>query len=114
MKQLTKLELAETYCKVNAHRTPEEMAKILSAQVARFPDLEGWVLWECHDMSSSRMGMVVVMPYGPSNTFKSIDTLPACWSPTGMASDMSVAVAYAKREPPTSERGKLRAKGKKA
>jgi hypothetical protein len=99
VKQLTKLELAEAYCKVHGHRSSEETVKILSAQAARYPDLEGWILWECHDMSSSRMGMVVIMPYGPSNTFKSLTTLPPLWSPTGMASDMSVAIAYAKRNP---------------
>jgi hypothetical protein len=97
VKQLTQRELVEAYCVLHRHRTPEDMLLILDGQLHHYPDLEGWVLWECHDLSSSSMSLLVIMPYGPTNTFKSIETLPAVWSPTGMASDMSVAIAYAKR-----------------
>jgi hypothetical protein len=57
---------------------------------------EGWVLVECEQLDSSRLGERVVLPFGENNTLKKIPVGPV--SPRGMASDMSVVVAVLYRD----------------
>jgi hypothetical protein len=54
------------------------------------------MLLECVDLSSSRLGSYVILPYGPRNTYKEPPTKPI--SPRGLASDMSIVVAILKSE----------------
>lgn len=94
MEELTFAEFARRYCE-RQENTPEVLKEILTTQKERFkPD--GWFLAECQMMDSSRLGSLVILPYGPMNTFKEIPTRP--FSPRGLASDMSVAVAFVKAE----------------
>jgi hypothetical protein len=83
-------EFAAKFCAVQ-EPSPAGLRGILAVQRARyFPD--GWMLLECHMMDSSRLGELTILPYGPSNTYKEIPSYPI--SPRGLASDMSVVVAY--------------------
>lgn len=83
-------EFAKKYCE-RQENTPDALAKTLREQRNCFPDVQGWFLAECQDLSSSRIGHLVILPYGPSNTHK---TPPAgLFSPRGLASDTSIAVA---------------------
>jgi hypothetical protein len=86
---LTFDEFAKRYCD-RQEQTPDGLREILTTQKSRFHP-EGWMLLECADMSSSRLGNLVILPYGGSATFKEIPKRPI--SPRGLASDMSVVVA---------------------
>lgn len=82
-------EFAAKYCETQ-EQTPEGLLEILRAQKERYsPD--GFMLLECQDMCSSKLGNKVILPYGPNNTFKSPPDHPV--SPRGLASDMSVVIA---------------------
>ncbi len=82
--------LARRYCE-RQENTPADLLVTLNTQKADWR-CDGWVLLECQDMSSSRMGSLVILAYGPNNTLKAIPDRPI--SPRGLASDMSTAVAY--------------------
>lgn len=83
-------ELAKEYCE-RQQSTPTELRSILQSQIDRFnPD--GWFLAECQVLDSSLLGSYVILPYGPNNTFRNVPDHP--FSPRGLASDMSVAVAF--------------------
>ena len=89
MMKTTYKEFAARYCQ-SQHSTPENLYAALEAQQRGYsPD--GWMLLECIDLSSSRLGSCVILPYGPNNTYKQPPTKPI--SPRGLASDMSVVVA---------------------
>ena len=88
VKELTFDELASMYCERQV-QTPEGLREVLVKQAERFKPI-GWMLLEAQDMSSSWMGQLVLMPYGPNNTWKEIVDRPI--SPRGLASDMSVVV----------------------
>jgi len=82
-------EFARRYCERHVN-TPDGLAEIFQQQVELFqPD--GWLLLECQDFSSSRLGHYVILPYGGQATLKTIPDRPV--SPRGLASDMSVVVA---------------------
>jgi hypothetical protein len=76
--------------KPEALMSPEKLRGVLRLQKDSFHPT-GWMLFECHDMSSSHMGELTIVPYGPNNTFKELPAFPI--SPRGLASDMSVVVA---------------------
>ena len=83
-------ELAKEYCDRQVC-TPASLRSILQSQIDRFnPD--GWFLAECKMLDSSLLGSYVILPYGPNNTFRNVPD--HSFSPRGLASDMSVAVAF--------------------
>ena len=92
MKHLTFDELAAQYCE-RQQQTPHGLRLILEAQRDRYqPD--GWMLLECVLMDSSRLGSLTILPYGPRNTIKQRLDEGAPISPRGLASDMSVCIAW--------------------
>ena len=82
--------MAIRYCN-RQDSTPAALLAVLKDQRARF-NPAGWFLAECQDMSSSHMGALVILPYGPENTFKQVPE--HVFSPRGLASDMSTAVEF--------------------
>ena len=82
-------ELAKMYCETQ-EQTPKGLRAVLDRQRVEFkPD--GWMLLECQQMDSSRLGSRVILPYGPNNTFKEPPDFPI--SPRGLASDRSTVIA---------------------
>jgi hypothetical protein len=82
-------KFAARYC-VRQQQTPEGLRKILLTQKKLYqPD--GWFMLACLDLSSSRLGSLCIVPYGPNNTFKTPPSHPV--SPGGLASEMSTVVA---------------------
>lgn len=90
MEKLSFADFAKKYCE-NKLTTPARLHALLAAQKDRYAPT-GWFMAECQDMSSSRLGDRTIMVYGPDNSFKEIPT--GVFSPRGLASDMSSAVAY--------------------
>lgn len=84
--------IAVKYCN-RQDSTPAALLAVLKGQRDRF-NPAGWFLAECQDMSSSAMGSLVILPYGPQNTFKEVPDPGRVFSPRGLASDMSTAVAF--------------------
>lgn len=84
-------QLAQRYCE-RQKQTPAGLLIVLQQQLIRFGEITGWFLLECHVLDSSRLGDLAIYPYGPGVTYKEIPTYPI--SPRGLASDMSIAVAY--------------------
>jgi len=82
-------EFAAKYCE-KQEQTPEGLKDILDGQRQRY-NPTGWMMLECQMLDSSRMGSLVILPYGPNNTYKTVPDHPI--SPRGLASDMSVVVA---------------------
>jgi hypothetical protein len=70
MEKINFKEFADSYCETQ-ESTTEKLAEILLEQTRKF-NPAGWFLSECHDMCSSRLGNKVILPYGPSNTFKEV------------------------------------------
>ena len=70
MKNLSFEEFAAKYCETQ-QSTPESLAAVLESQVNKFQPT-GWFLSQCEDMCSCNFGNQVILPYGPSNTFKEI------------------------------------------
>lgn len=92
MKTVPKLSFADfaaRYCE-RQEQTPQELKDILRQQQNKYKSI-GWMLLECQDLSSSHMGELVILPFGPHNTFKEIPNRPI--SPRGLASDMSTVEA---------------------
>ena len=85
---LTFQQLADKYCE-RQENTPKGVRQALDIQQREFRP-EGWMLLECQVMDSSRLGELVIVPYGPNNTFMSPPSTPV--SPRGLASDISVVV----------------------
>lgn len=82
--------LATRYCG-RQESTPQALLDTLLAQKKRYnPD--GFLLAEAQNFDSCYFGSLVIFPYGPDNAFKAIPATP--FSPRGLASDMSTAVAY--------------------
>lgn len=87
-------DFAARYCQ-RMENTPEDLYATLEGQQRQWhPD--GWMLLECVDLASSRLGHYVILPFGPNNTYKTPPTRPI--SPRGLASDMSSVVAILKAE----------------
>jgi hypothetical protein len=84
---------AAKYCE-RQEQTPEGLGDVLREQKARFAPV-GWFMLECVQFDSSRLGSLVILPWGPNNTYKSPPE--GAVSPRGLASDMSTvcAVLYA-------------------
>ena len=87
--KLSQKEFIARYCE-RQELTHLGLLQILEAQREKYHPI-GFMLLECVDMSSSRLGDLTILPYGPNNTFKEPPTRPI--SPRGLASDMSVVVA---------------------
>lgn len=87
-------EFAKRYCE-RQEQTPEGLAEVLRDRNQRFKPV-GYVLLECVDLSSSRLGHYTILPYGGGATLQEIPNRPI--SPRGLASDMSVVVAVIKAE----------------
>lgn len=82
--------LATRYC-ARQESTPQALLDVLLTQNERYkPD--GFLLAEAQNFDSCYFGSLVIFPYGPNNTLKAIPATP--FSPRGLASDTSVAVAY--------------------
>lgn len=84
-KQVRRLELVRLYCETQEAEVMD-ICGILDKQVELY-NPTGFMLLRCVDMSSSRLGSRVILPYGPNNTFK--EPPDHCISPRGLASDMS-------------------------
>ena len=94
MQRVTFDELAHRYCERQVCE-PSRLLEMLRLQVQLYgPD--GWMLLECQMLDSSFLGSLVVVPFGPRNTFKSVPDYPV--SPRGLASDMSSVVAVLLKE----------------
>jgi hypothetical protein len=88
--KMTWPNFAARYCKTQ-DETPEGLADRLAAQaVAYEPD--GFFIAEAQLLDSSWFGQVVILPFGPRNTFKTVPDHP--FSPRGLASDTSVAIGW--------------------
>ena len=55
--------------------TADELRDIMKVQKAKYQPT-GWVMLECGDLCSSRMGELTILPYGPNNSFKDVPTHP--------------------------------------
>lgn len=82
-------DFAKLYCETQ-DCTPAKLHSVLLAQIERYHPT-GFMLLECHQMDSSRLGSRVILPYGPNNTFKDVPSNPI--SPRGLASDISLVIA---------------------
>lgn len=89
-KKMTFSEFARKYCE-RQDNTPQVLLGIFQNHGKTFQP-EGWFMLECHDMSSSLLGSLVILPYGGTATYKAIPTHPV--SPLGLASDMSTACGF--------------------
>lgn len=89
---ITRAELVSRYCE-RQKITPEALNLLLDAFAKRFQPT-GFMLLEAQDMSSSWLGSLTIIPYGPNNSNKEPPTHPI--SPRGLASDMSVVIAITK------------------
>lgn len=78
-------------CCERQDQTPTRLLEIFRGQEAAYAPV-GWFMAECQLLDSSRAGDLTVLPYGPNNTFKEPPSAP--FSPRGLASDTSVAVAH--------------------
>ncbi len=86
-------ELVARFCK-RQDATLEQVYRHLD-NILRRHDVVGWVLLQCVLLDSSRLGELVIMPYGPGCTLDVVPHKPI--SPRGLASDMSIVVAVAPR-----------------
>ena len=94
MKQMTFNEMATLYCERQVNTVEGLRSTLLKQKMLFSPD--GWMLLECQQMDSSRFASVVILPYGPNNTYKEPPDHPI--SPRGLASDMSVVIGVLKLE----------------
>lgn len=85
---LTFEQLATLYCE-RTESTKQTLYGRLTEQRRTFHPI-GWVLLECVQLDSSRLGERVILPYGPSNTLKQVPEHAV--SPRGLASDMSIVI----------------------
>ena len=92
--EITQDKLIRRYCE-KQEQTHLGLLQILEAQADKCKP-EGFMLLECQMMDGFRFGELVILPFGPNNTFKKPPTHPI--SPRGLASDMSVVVAVSYRD----------------
>ncbi len=82
-------EFAAQYCETQ-YLSPGRLREVLVEQYGRYqPD--GWMLLRFVDLSSSRLGQHVILPYGPNNTYQAVPT--GIIHPYGLASDSAEVVA---------------------
>lgn len=91
VEKLTKQALVERYVERQIATVEEILTRLEGISQER--EVTGWMLLECQQLDSSRMGNYTIVPYGPGCTLKEPPTVPI--SPRGLASDMSVVVAIA-------------------
>lgn len=94
MEHVTFTEFARRYCERH-EQTPEGLAEVLRHRRNLF-NPTGFVLLECQDLASRRLGHYAILPYGGLATLQEVPTKP--FSPRGLASDMSVVVAVVAAE----------------
>lgn len=82
-------EFAKRYCE-RQQLEPDELL-IRLQDVARRYRPDGFMLLECQQLDSSRVGSYTILPYGGDSTYSTLPTGPI--SPRGLASDMSVVAA---------------------
>lgn len=82
-------EFARRYCE-RQEQTPDGLRAILTKQKALYSPT-GWMLLQCIVLDSSRLGSMVILPYGGSATIKEVPDRP--FSPRGLCSDISEVVA---------------------
>ena len=70
----------------------------LTETMKRWPTAEGMIVFECLDMSSSRLGERSAMPYGPDNTIKALDDVKGKWL-NDLPSQRQYPVAVWKKSP---------------
>lgn len=90
-REVTLTEFVDRYCKTQA-QTPEGLITVLHG-LSKKHNPDGFFLAEVQQLDSSRLGSVVILPYGPDNTFKGVPH-DVYFSPRGLASDMSVAIMH--------------------
>jgi hypothetical protein len=61
---------ASKYCETQVC-THETLLSRLKLQIKEFKPT-GWLLAQCEDMCSSRLGHQVILPYGPNNNYKEL------------------------------------------
>ena len=83
-------EFASRYCETQ-DSTPEALTEILRSQVSQYNPV-GFFMGEAQLMDSSWYGQVVILPFGPRNTYKAVPEQP--FSPRGLASDASVVIGW--------------------
>jgi hypothetical protein len=88
--KMTWADFSARYCK-SQEETPEGLATRLQGQIARY-EPDGFFMAEAQLFDSSWFGTVVILPFGPRNTFKTVPDHP--FSPRGLASDTSVAIGF--------------------
>ncbi len=86
-KQVSWNEFAARYVERQVS-TVDELRGKLEIQMGMYKPL-GFFIAQCQMLGSSRLGSMVVLPYGPNNTFKTVPDF--AFSPRGLASDMSTA-----------------------
>jgi hypothetical protein len=94
MKTVSYKEFATLYCE-SQRSTPQDLYATLEGQQRAYSP-NGWMLLECVDLASSRLGSRCILPYGPRNTYKDLPSGPI--SPRGLASDMSNVIAVLRAE----------------
>lgn len=93
--KITRRELIERYCErqaISEQDLTDRMNGMAAMAVSRAAEFHGWFLAECQMLDSSRLGSLVILPFGPHNTFKRPPQSP--FSPRGLASDMSMCIAW--------------------
>lgn len=82
-------EFAKRYCERQQLEPDELLVKLQDIAKRYRPD--GFMLLECQQLDSSRLGSYTILPYGGDSTYRTVPSGPI--SPRGLASDMSVVVA---------------------
>jgi hypothetical protein len=88
-KTITWKELSNTFC--SRHKVTEKwLLERLNTQREIYHP-KGWMLVECEVLDSSRLGELLIIPYGGNGTaFDEVPDHP--FSPRGLASDISVII----------------------
>ncbi len=94
MKEMTFDEMAKLYCE-RQDNEPGPLKELLRRKKEGYGP-NGFMLLEAQLMDSSYFGQLVILPYGPNNTFKEIPQHPI--SPKGLASDTSTVIGFLKAE----------------
>lgn len=94
IEELTYTALADRYCAKQKCETAELFDRL--SMICRDYQPDGLMLLECHQLDSSFMGSLAILPYGQKCTFKATPEYPI--SPRGLASDMSIVVATVSKQ----------------
>lgn len=83
-------EFSSRYCETQ-DSTPEILLGTLRAQIAQY-NPTGFFMGEAQLMDSSWYRQVVILPFGPRNTYK--EPPESTFTPRGLASDTSVVIGW--------------------